>query len=145
MNTPTHRPVAPRDVERVVRDFFDAWETDGFVPAFERFMHPDAVWQNAGFPDAVGRTAYMALLDKYNDFSGMPRARVQLKNLAVSGNVVLTERVDHLFNHEGASTHPAAIMGTFVVENGLITRYSDYFDPRPFFDMIERRAAAASK
>jgi limonene-1,2-epoxide hydrolase len=36
-------------------------------------------------------------------------------------------------------------MGTFVVENGLITRYADYFDPRPFFAMIENRAAARAK
>ena len=34
-------------------------------------------------------------------------------------------------------------MGTFVVENGLITRYADYFDPRPFFAMIEKRASDA--
>jgi limonene-1,2-epoxide hydrolase len=41
----------------VVRQFFRCWETDGFVTAFERHMHPDAIWQNAGFPDAVGREA----------------------------------------------------------------------------------------
>jgi limonene-1,2-epoxide hydrolase len=127
------------DPERVVRAFFDAWEAQGFAPAFMRYMHADAVWQNAGFPDAVGRGAYMELLRRYLEFSGMPFGRVELTNIAVNGNVVLTERVDNLFNAAGDSTHPAPIMGTFVVEDGLITRYSDYFDPRPFFEMMERK------
>ena len=131
--------------EKVVRSFLRTWETHGFVPAFERYLHPDAVWQNSGFPDAVGRTAYMALLHQYNEFSGMPFGRVELKNISARGGVVLTERVDHLFNRAGDTTHPAAIMGTFVVENGVITRYSDYFDPRPFFAMIEKRAQASAQ
>ncbi len=138
MNPADSRRTAMSSAEEVVRNFFGAWETEGFVPAFERYMHPNAVWQNAGFPDAVGRDAYMALLRQYNEFSGMPFGRVELKNIAVSGNAVLTERIDNLFNSAGDSTHPAPIMGTLVVEQGLITRYSDYFDPRPFFQMIEK-------
>ncbi len=124
--------------EKIVRDFFTSWERDGFLSAFERYMHPDALWQNAGFPDALGRDAYMPLLRQYNTFSGMPFGRVELKNIAASGNVVLTERIDNLFNAAGDATHPAPIMGTFVVEDGLIRRYSDYFDPRPFLDMMEK-------
>jgi len=131
--------------ERVVRGFLHAWETDGFVPAFERYLHPDAVWQNTGFPDAVGKPACMALLHQYNEFSGMPFGRAELKNISAKDGVVLTERVDHLFNRTGDATHPAAIMGTFVVENGVITRYSDYFDPGPFFAMIEKRARTSAK
>ena len=30
-------------------------------------------------------------------------------------------------------------------ENGVITRYSDYFDPGPFFAMIEQRARTSAK
>jgi limonene-1,2-epoxide hydrolase len=84
----------------------------------------------------------MALLHRYNEFSGMPFGRVELKNIEVSGNVALTERVDNLFDSSGNSTHPAPIMGAFEAADGLIMRYSDYFDPRPFFEMIERRKRA---
>ena len=123
--------------EQVVRGFFDMWDTDGFVPAFEKYMHPDALWQNTGFPDAQGRAAYMALLRQYNDFSGMPRARVEIRNLAVNGNAVLTERVDHLYNDDRSRTHSAVIMGTLVVEDGLIRRYADYFDAGQFTAMMK--------
>jgi limonene-1,2-epoxide hydrolase len=79
----------------------------------------------------------MALLRQYNDFSGMPRARVEIRNLASSGNAVLTERVDHLYNDDRSRTHSAAIMGTLVVEGGLIRRYADYFDAGQFTAMMK--------
>ena len=34
-------------------------------------------------------------------------------------------------------THSAVIMGTFVVEDGLIRRYADYFDAGQFTAMIK--------
>lgn len=124
----------------VVVAFLKAWETDGFVPAFERYLDPQALWQNTGFPDCKGREAYMNLLHYYQQFSQMPFARVEMKNLAVAGNVVLTERIDHLYNQDRNRRHSAHIMGTFVVENGLIQRYSDYFDAGQFKDMIQQAA-----
>lgn len=132
MNHPT--PTAPEDV---VRAFLEDWETQGFVPAFERWLAPDAVWENTfpPCPKAEGRAAYMALLQQYQAFSQMPFARVEIRNIAVNGNTVLTERVDHLFNADGTRRHSAPIAGTFVVENGLITRYADYFDASQFTAM----------
>lgn len=126
--------------ESVVRSFFAAWETDGFVPAFERYMAPHATWHNTGFPACTGREAYMALLREYLRFSQMPFGRVEIRSLAVDGNKVLTERIDHLFDAAGTRAHSAAIMGTLEVENGLIVRYADYFDAGQFKDM-----AAASR
>jgi len=124
--------------ESVVRNFFKAWESDGFVPAFERYMADDGVWQNAGFPEAIGKQAYMELMAQYNGFSGMPFGRVEIRNIAVNGKAVLTERVDNLFNADRSRTHAAPIMGTFIVEKGKIVRYADYFDPRPFFEMMPK-------
>jgi limonene-1,2-epoxide hydrolase len=129
--------------ESVVRAFFDSWEADGFVTAFQRYLDPEALWQNSGFPDCQGREACMGLLRYYQEFSQMPFARVELKNIATVGNVVLTERVDHLYNADRSRQHSAPIMGTFEVRNGLITRYSDYFDAAQFKDMIVRTEAAA--
>jgi limonene-1,2-epoxide hydrolase len=124
--------------EAAVRAFFRAWESDGFLSAFERYMHPEAVWQNSGFPDAVGRDACLGLMRQYLAFSGLPYGRVEIRHLAVSGSAVLTERVDHLFAEDGRSSHAAPIMGVFVVEDGLIKRYSDYFDPCPFLEMVKQ-------
>lgn len=125
---------APKDV---VLAFFQDWETHGFVPAFERWMAPNAVWENTfpPCPKAEGRDAYMGLLEQYQAFSQMPFARVEVKNIAVSGNTVMTERVDNLYNADRSIQHSAPIAGIFVVENGLITRYADYFDASAFLAM----------
>ena len=50
------RPVTSEGAgaEQVVRDFFDMWDTDGFVPAYEKYMHPDALWLKTGFPHVSG-------------------------------------------------------------------------------------------
>ena|SRR5271156_4266281 len=114
----------------VVRRFLIAWET-GFTPAFLRWFHPDGVWQNTGFPDAVGKPAALALLDQYLATFAMAYGRAEIISIAVDSNKVLTERIDHLWSDAGA-THSAKIMGTFEVRDGLIARYSDYFDPTPF-------------
>jgi limonene-1,2-epoxide hydrolase len=117
---------------QVVEGFFKDWET-GFTPAFERWMHPDAVWRNTGFPDAVGKAAVMGLLGQYLQVSAMPYGRVEMRSIAIEGDTkVLTERVDHLWSDDG-KTHSAKIMGTFEVRDGQILRYSDYFDPTAFY------------
>jgi limonene-1,2-epoxide hydrolase len=130
--------------EQIVRAFFQDWENLGFVPAFERWMAPEAVWENtfAPCPRAEGRAAYMALLEQYQGFSQMPFARVEIKNLAVHGNTVMTERVDHLYDASRSRQHSAAIAGVFVIENGLISRYADYFDASQFLAMLDEAPGA---
>jgi len=115
----------------VVLAFFKDWET-GFAAAFERWIHPDGIWQNTGLPDQVGKDAIMAWLAKYNAIMEMPYGRVEMLSLACDGdNKVLTERVDHLWNDDD-KRHSAKIMGTFEIQDGLILRYSDYFDASQF-------------
>jgi limonene-1,2-epoxide hydrolase len=51
---------------------------------------------------------------------------IEILNLAVAGNVVLTERVDH-FVYDGKKIH-ARVMGAFEVNGHKITAWRDYFD-----------------
>jgi limonene-1,2-epoxide hydrolase len=114
----------------IVLAFFKDWET-GFVPAFEKWIHPDCLWQNTGLPDQNGKANVMALLTQYNEIMQMPFGRVEIISIACDGGTVLTERVDHLWG-EGDLKHSARIMGAFEVKDGLISRYSDYFDGSQF-------------
>jgi len=47
-------------------------------------------------------------------------------NLAVTGNIVLTERIDLLRTAQAEASLP--VMGAFVVEAGRIVAWRDYFD-----------------
>jgi limonene-1,2-epoxide hydrolase len=51
---------------------------------------------------------------------------IEILNLAVAGNGVLTERVDH-FVYDGKQIH-ARVMGAFEVNGDKITAWRDYFD-----------------
>ena len=57
--------------------------------------------------------------------SGMTRCDIEIVHLAVAGNIVLTERVDHLV-FDG-KTLDAPGMGTFEVTGDKITAWRDYF------------------
>lgn len=114
----------------VVEAFFKDWET-GFIGAFEKWIAPDAVWQNTGLPDCVGFDAIMAQLHKYNAISQMPYGRVDMISIMSEGDTVLTERIDNLWSDEG-ETHAAKIMGALQVRDGKIVRYSDYMDISAF-------------
>jgi limonene-1,2-epoxide hydrolase len=85
----------------------------------------DAVYQNVGMAASVGSDAIVA--DLANQFTMFPQTyRFEIKHLAVKGDVVLTERVDYL---EGPGMKMALpVMGTFVVKEGRIARWTDYFD-----------------
>lgn len=116
------------DPEAVVRSFMKMWEHEGIAAGMERYMDPDGLWQNSGLPDARGREAYMALVRRLDALGQMPFCRVEILNLAVRGNAVLLERIDHVFNADRSRQHSARVMGTLVVERGRIQRFTDYFD-----------------
>jgi limonene-1,2-epoxide hydrolase len=85
----------------------------------------DAVYQNVGMAASIGADAIVA--DLANQFTMFPQTyRFEMKHVAVNGDLVLTERVDYL---EGPGMKMALpVMGTFVVKDGLIARWTDYFD-----------------
>ncbi len=48
-------------------------------------------------------------------------------NLVADGDAVLTERLDMIRSGDG-TLHGVPVMGTFVVKNGKLSRWTDYFD-----------------
>jgi limonene-1,2-epoxide hydrolase len=118
--------------EEVVRAFYQAWDSEGFKPAYIRYLAEDCVWENSGFPDCVGKAQTLSLLEMYLTKSKRPYARVEIKNMVSSGNTVLTERVEHCYNKENDDRYTGKLMSVFVVRGGLITRWAEYFDPTDY-------------
>lgn len=111
------------DPQSVVEKFFSACSNFDFDRAMT-FIDDDCVYQNVPFHTARGKERIR------RDLGSMEKAmnvfEVEMVNIAVNGNVVLTERVDTL----GGRFFNVAIplMGTLVVENGKITEWRDFFD-----------------
>lgn len=103
-----------------------------FIAALERldidraltFVDASIVYENVSLPPVRGLRAFektMRGMEKNFD-----RFEVRMHAIAENGNTVLTERVDVL-EFRGLRLEPW-VCGTFVVENGKITVWRDYFD-----------------
>ena len=79
------------DAERVVRDLCDAFAKHD-AEALRPFLTDDVVYHNIPMDPAVGIDAAIAFVDGF--FGMCEGMRIETLHLAVSGNVVLTERVD---------------------------------------------------
>ncbi|WP_244892710.1 limonene-1,2-epoxide hydrolase family protein [Mycobacterium asiaticum] len=58
-------------------------------------------------------------------------AKLDIVKLAAEPGLVLAERVDYFTMHDGRKV-VLPVTGVFEVENGKITRFSDYFDLADF-------------
>jgi len=111
------------NAEEVVRAELQAWSSLDADQIMAHFT-PDATWKpslehstSSGYDDI--RRAVEGFLED------MTRCDIEIVNLAVAGNVVLTERVDHI-GIKG-TTLDAPGMGTFEVTGDKITAWRDYF------------------
>lgn len=121
--------------EDVVFEFFKRIETGDFGQsrqAFEDALTDDCSWANTGFPTAEGKDACLATWDAFNKGFGITGIRVETLHWASRGNVVVTERIDHLLGADGGVIASAPLAGTLEVRDGKISAWRDYFDPRPF-------------
>jgi limonene-1,2-epoxide hydrolase len=87
-------------------------------------MDESVVYHNIGAEPAVGREASLAAV-KFQFDMFEPIAFV-IRNLAVDGDTVLTERVDEITVN--GIMAPVPVMGTFEIRGGVIAAWRDYFD-----------------
>ncbi len=113
------------DPIEVVRAFCDSMAKRD-PQALRAFLADDIVYQNTGMAAKVGVEDVVE--DLAGQFAMFPDTyEYQMKNIAGSGDVVLTERLDVINGFDGVP-HAVPVMGTFVVLGDRITRWTDYFD-----------------
>ncbi|MEV4420328.1 limonene-1,2-epoxide hydrolase family protein [Patulibacter sp. NPDC049589] len=119
--------------ESVVRSYFEAAAKPGnLLAAVDEHFTPDAIWQNTGLPTAEGIEAIKGFWQHFVDQYAMHAMIVEVLALAVAGDRVVTERIDHFDDPAGNRVASVPVAGTFVVRDGRIALWRDYFDPRPF-------------
>ena len=110
---------------RIVRDFCAAWDRmdwDAVLAA----LSDDILYHNIPMAPVEGIAAFKAFL------AGFPvsAAEFEIHQIAGAGDVVLTERTDR-FVIAGKSV-VIRVMGTFVIKDGKISEWRDYFDLAEF-------------
>jgi limonene-1,2-epoxide hydrolase len=115
----------------VVRRFCDAWSA-GDLDALMAFFADDAVYHNIPIDAVTGVDAIRATIAGFTQ--GVEKIEFRVDNIVADGDVVLTERVD-VFHLPGKAIE-LPVMGTFVVREGKITAWRDYFDLNQFMSQM---------
>ncbi len=114
--------------EKLVRDFLGSWEgrdLDTICGAFA----DDAVYHNVPVEPIEGIAGIRAIFQAFLD--AFAEAKLDIVTLAAEPGLVLAERVDYFTMNDGSKV-VLPVNGVFVVKNGEITRFSDYFDLADF-------------
>lgn len=125
-------PANTKSPKDIVLAFFECFEKEGTQVAFPRYMHPDVIKCDSGLGCTVGLEMTMVGLRAYLEIFHRPFVRIDIKNIAVNGNVVFAERVETNENRETGDKFVGELTSVMVVEGDKIIRWSDYYDPSDY-------------
>jgi limonene-1,2-epoxide hydrolase len=113
------------DAKQAVQEFCDLMVKRD-AESLRPYLADDVVYQNTGMPAARGVEEVLANLAA--QFAMFPDSyEYTTINAAADGAVVMNERLDHVKGPDG-KVHALPVMGTFIVRDGKITRWTDYWD-----------------
>lgn len=112
-------------------DFFKEWEVSyqALCDSFRKYFTDDCVWINMGFPATHGPEA--AVKDGLDPVNAVGMDTIRVENLKVHevGNIVWSERVDHVLRPDGSLGFSVPVVGVMeFTEDGLIKDWKEYFD-----------------
>lgn len=120
------------DPIEVVQAFCDSW-SKGDLDAIVAYFTDDAVYHNIPIAPVTGRDAIRGTIAGFT--AGVDTVEFRVGNIAASGNIVLTERVDAFITPTVTIELP--VMGTFeVTRDGKISAWRDYFDLQQFMSQL---------
>ncbi|MDX8032502.1 limonene-1,2-epoxide hydrolase family protein [Lentzea sp. BCCO 10_0856] len=114
----------PRDVVTALLRATETCDPEEVV----RHMADDVVWQNVPLPPARGKATVAKQLRAMHKV--VHDVEVRIHNIAANGDVVLTERTDVI--GRGAWQAEFWVCGTFVVRDGKVVLWRDYYDNATF-------------
>lgn len=94
--------------------------------ALRPLLADDIAYQNVGMEVASGIEA--VLENVAGQFAMFPDSyEYRTVNVVAEGDIVMNERIDMITGPDGKA-HGLPVMGTFVVRDGKIVRWTDYWD-----------------
>jgi limonene-1,2-epoxide hydrolase len=113
------------DAKQVVQEFCDLMVKRD-AAALRPYLADTVVYQNTGMPAASGLEQVLA--NVAGQFAMFPDSyEYKTINIVAAGQIVMNERLDMIKGPDG-TMHGLPVMGTFVVRDGKITRWTDYWD-----------------
>jgi len=107
----------------VVHNMMNAWHECNWDRALDLFTRNGAFCSMMLEP-VRGREALKILLNKLGD--GMESLELEVRNISVTGNVVMVERIDSWVFNGNAGSIP--VVGVFEIEGEKVKEWREYFD-----------------
>ncbi len=112
-------------IEEIVRDEMAAWGRNDVDEVIGHFADEATFDIGPAWPKVSGREAIRELLTQF--FAGGRCIELEIRHLAVDGDVVLMERMDHWSLAGETTSWP--VMGAYEVRDGKITAWREYYFP----------------
>jgi limonene-1,2-epoxide hydrolase len=123
--------------ETLVKDFLakQGVSFDAMYQACADTFADDFVWIQSGIPDIKGRDAALAFMKQFGAM-GIATVKIDVHHIASKGDIVFTERTDHMKRPDGSVAMSLPVTGVLTVQKGKIVRWADYYDPREALAMF---------
>jgi limonene-1,2-epoxide hydrolase len=109
----------------LVRRFCAAWSAERLdIDGLLDFFTEDAVYHNMPIQAIQGKDAIKGMIEQF--MASFQRCDWEVKHVAASDGVVLTERLDAFIGADKRVELP--VMGAFEIRDGKIAAWRDYFD-----------------
>jgi limonene-1,2-epoxide hydrolase len=87
----------------------------------------DCVWEQTGLPTTTGVEEAVQMVMSMEKF-GFTAMKADFRNVTASGDVVCTERVDHVLRADGSVAMSIPVVGITEFRDGKISAWREYFD-----------------
>jgi limonene-1,2-epoxide hydrolase len=120
--------------EQQTTAFFEQWGVsyDAMTAAFHDAFAPDCLWEQRPIAVTRGPEEAVRFLHRAKLAMGLTTIEVELHNVMSAGDIVFTERVDHLCRADGARIVSAPVAGILEWRHGRIVTWREYFDSASF-------------
>jgi limonene-1,2-epoxide hydrolase len=115
--------------EDVLRAVLASWSqgTEAAAAATREHFADDCVWEQTGIPTTTGPEEAAQLMIGM-EAMGFTAIEVDFRNVVAAGDVVCTERVDHIIGPDGARKGSCPVVGVTEFRDGKISAWREYFD-----------------
>ncbi|HLY56371.1 MAG TPA: nuclear transport factor 2 family protein [Stellaceae bacterium] len=127
--------MSPRDV---IERLMAAFEALDFASLYE-LVAEDVVYQNMPQGPIYGRAALKRL---FEGFGNVSQIRFERRGMAVDGNRVLTEHLDHLVINGRTCVVP--MMSSYTLRDGKVVEWREYYDMPTFERQLGRTHPGAA-
>lgn len=114
--------------------FFASWGTtfDELVDGFQAELAPDCDWDQRPMMRTRTRERAVTFLKVCHHALALEYIDVEMLSIAVVGDTVHTQRIDHLHRSDGSLIASAPVAGVLTYNGDQVVAWKEYFDPVAF-------------